>query len=91
MVAAAAPACSMLAAATIKRADRAGGGIFGGGGRDAISRRRHRRERFLWRASLDTLNFMPLESADPFGGIIITGWHQTHHPGRALQGHRLYP
>lgn len=30
---------------------------------------------FLWRAALDTLNFMPLESADPFGGIIITGWH----------------
>ncbi len=30
---------------------------------------------FLWRASLDTLTFMPLESADPFGGVIITGWH----------------
>ncbi len=30
---------------------------------------------FLWRASLDTLNFMPLASADPFGGIIITDWH----------------
>jgi hypothetical protein len=30
---------------------------------------------YLWRASLDTLNFMPLESADPFGGIIITDWH----------------
>ncbi len=30
---------------------------------------------FLWRASLDTLSFMPLESADPFGGVIITDWH----------------
>lgn len=30
---------------------------------------------FLWRASLDTLNFMPLASADPFGGIIITDWY----------------
>jgi hypothetical protein len=30
---------------------------------------------FLWRASLDTLNFMPLQSADPFGGIIITDWY----------------
>jgi hypothetical protein len=29
---------------------------------------------FLWRASLDTLNFMPLASADPFGGVIITDW-----------------
>ena len=30
---------------------------------------------FLWRASLDTLAFMPLASADPFGGVIITDWH----------------
>jgi len=30
---------------------------------------------FLWRASLETLSFMPLESADPYGGVIITGWH----------------
>jgi len=30
---------------------------------------------YLWRASLDTLSFMPLLSADPFGGVIITDWH----------------
>ena len=30
---------------------------------------------FLWRATLDTLSFMPLISADPFGGVIITDWH----------------
>lgn len=30
---------------------------------------------FLWRASLDTLAFMPLASADPYGGIIITDWY----------------
>ncbi len=30
---------------------------------------------FLWRATLDTLSFMPLESADPFGGVIITEWY----------------
>lgn len=29
---------------------------------------------FLWRATLDTLSFMPLSSADPFGGVIITDW-----------------
>ncbi len=28
----------------------------------------------LWRASLDTINFMPVVSADPFGGVIITDW-----------------
>ena len=30
---------------------------------------------FLWRASLDTVSFMPLASADPFGGTIITDWY----------------
>jgi hypothetical protein len=30
---------------------------------------------FLWRASLDTISFMPLVSADPFGGVIITDWY----------------
>lgn len=31
---------------------------------------------FLWRGALDTLSFMPLASADPFGGVIITDWYQ---------------
>lgn len=30
---------------------------------------------YLWRASLDTLSFMPLASADPWGGVIITEWY----------------
>ena len=30
---------------------------------------------FLWRASLETLDFMPLAQADPFGGVIITDWY----------------
>ena len=30
---------------------------------------------FLWHATLDTLSFMPLASADPFGGVIITDWY----------------
>jgi hypothetical protein len=30
---------------------------------------------YLWRASLDTVTFMPLASADPFGGVIITDWY----------------
>jgi len=29
----------------------------------------------LWRASLDTVSFMPLEQADPYGGIIMTEWY----------------
>lgn len=30
---------------------------------------------FLWRASLDTIAFMPIATADPFGGTIITDWY----------------
>jgi len=30
---------------------------------------------FLWRATLYTVSYMPLSSADPFGGVIITDWH----------------
>jgi hypothetical protein len=43
-----------------------GGG--GGGGGIGVNT-------YLWRASLDTINFMPLTSADPFGGVIITDWY----------------
>ena len=30
---------------------------------------------YLWRGALDTLSFLPLASADPFGGVIITDWY----------------
>lgn len=30
---------------------------------------------YLWRASLDTISFMPLKSADPFGGVILSDWY----------------
>lgn len=48
-------------------------GLFGGGKKDdggggiGVNA-------LLWRASLDTINFMPVASADPFGGVIITDW-----------------
>ena len=44
-----------------------GDGQGGGGGGIGVNA-------FLWRASLDTISFMPLASADPFGGVIITEW-----------------
>jgi hypothetical protein len=49
-----------------------GGSSSGGGGGDVAGIGVNS---FLWRASLDTLNFMPLASADPFGGVIITDWY----------------
>jgi len=32
---------------------------------------------YLWRATLDTLNFMPLLSSDPIGGVLITDWYSA--------------
>ena len=32
---------------------------------------------YLWRATLDTLAFMPLLSADPYGGVVITDWYSN--------------
>jgi len=41
---------------------------------------------YLWHASLDTLSFMPLASADPFGGVIITNWYsQADNPNERLK------
>jgi Domain of unknown function (DUF3576) len=30
---------------------------------------------YLWRGALDALSFMPLQSADAYGGAIITDWY----------------
>jgi hypothetical protein len=48
-----------------KKSDSSGGGGGAGLGVNA----------FLWRGALDTLSFLPLTSADPFGGVIITDWY----------------
>lgn len=39
------------------------------GGRDTV-----KVNRFLWTASLEVLNFLPIEAADPFTGVISTGY-----------------
>ena len=40
----------------------------------------------LWRASLDTIDFMPLATVDYSGGIIITDWYtDTSNPKEAIK------
>ena len=53
------------------------GGIFGfnAGKKDGEEGDSITVNSFLWRASLDTVSFMPLASADPFGGVILTDWY----------------
>ena len=50
--------------------DKKGGGDSGQGGPSGVGV-----NSYLWRATLDTVSFMPLASADPFGGVIITDWY----------------
>tara|TARA_B100001057_G_C22366404_1_gene762846 strand:+ start:23 stop:622 length:600 start_codon:yes stop_codon:yes gene_type:complete len=33
---------------------------------------------YLWRGALETIDFMPLSSADQAGGVIITDWYSTN-------------
>ena len=68
-----------------------GGGLFGKGGLslDFFDDKKNKNETnksltanmpinvFLWRGALETIDFMPLSSADPIGGIIITDWYST--------------
>ena len=67
-----------------------GGGLFGDGGIDVFGGDNQEKNSsgefasvgmpinpYLWSASLETLSFMPLSSADPFGGTIFTDWYSS--------------
>jgi hypothetical protein len=42
--------------------------------------------RYLWNASLDVLNFMPIESVDPFTGVIVFGFGTPPGGGQSYRG-----
>ena len=54
-----------------------GASLFGDGGGDNSGGGALGVNSFLWRATLDTIAFMPVSTADPFGGVILTDWHST--------------
>ena len=41
--------------------------------------------KYLWNASLDVLNFLPIQSVDPFTGVIVTGYGTPPGGGRAYR------
>ncbi len=41
--------------------------------------------RYLWNASLDVLNFLPVERIDPFTGVIVMGYGTPPGGGRAYR------
>ncbi len=53
------------------------GDVFGGGGPTKASANRPGIgvNAFLWRATLDTMAFMPLANADPWGGVVNYDWY----------------
>ena len=64
---------------------RTGGGLFGKGGLEIFNNEEKAEggvasigmpiNPYLWRGSLEIIDFMPLLSADPFAGVIITDWY----------------
>ncbi len=66
---------------------QSGGGLFGKkGGLDLLNQDKQTASigvgmpinPYLWKASLETISFMPLSSADPFAGLIITDWYSQN-------------
>ena len=41
--------------------------------------------KYIWVAALDVLNFLPIESVDPFTGVIVTGYGTPPGGGRAYR------
>jgi Domain of unknown function (DUF3576) len=41
--------------------------------------------KYLWVAALDVLNFLPIESVDPFTGVIVTGYGTPPGSGRSYR------
>ncbi|SMX26887.1 hypothetical protein TRP8649_00985 [Pelagimonas phthalicica] len=41
--------------------------------------------KYIWNASLETLDFLPVQSIDPFSGVIITGYGTPPGGGRAYR------
>ncbi len=41
--------------------------------------------RYIWQASMDVLDFLPVESVDPFTGVIVTGFGTPPGGGRAYR------
>ena len=75
-----------LALADAENRLRTGGGLLGQKGSLSLFGENNNSEQqisalgmpinpYLWRASIETINFMPLSSADPFAGTIITDWY----------------
>ncbi|MDO9336918.1 MAG: DUF3576 domain-containing protein [Caulobacter sp.] len=72
MLAGALAACGSGGPKTVKDGN---GGFLGIGAKKASKGTEIGVNGYLWRAATDVIKFMPLASADPYGGVIITDWY----------------
>ncbi|MDD5586826.1 MAG: DUF3576 domain-containing protein [Alphaproteobacteria bacterium] len=57
--------------------DEGGFSLLGGGDKKSADGGGLGVNGYLWRATLDTIAFMPIVTADPFGGVITTDWYSA--------------
>jgi hypothetical protein len=84
---------TILAAAALATLGACGSFGFGSSGGDATREAVRTRgaesvavNRYLWAASIDVLSFLPIESVDPFTGVIVYGYGRPPGGGRAYRG-----
>ena len=68
-----------------KNAEEGKGIIFGGKKRGSGTNYEFASSNPLWRASLDTLDFMVLATVDYAGGLIISDWYSDNDPNEAIK------
>jgi len=68
-----------------KNAEEGKGIIFGGDKRGSGTNYEFASSNPLWRASLDTLDFMVLATVDYAGGLIISDWYSDNDPNEAIK------
>ena len=69
-----------------KKAAKEGRGIiFGGNSRGGGTTYEFASSNPLWRASLDTLDFMVLATVDYAGGLIISDWYSDNDPNESIK------
>ena len=69
-----------------KRAEVASGNLFGNlGGGNKSTTYEFATSNILWRASLESLDFIPLNTIDYSGGLIVSDWYSTDYSGESIK------
>ena len=69
-----------------KRAEAASGKLFGNlGGGNKSTTYEFATSNILWRASLESLDFIPLNTIDYSGGLIVSDWYSTDYSGESIK------